>query len=271
MTIAGILLAGLAGVGIGYGVGYYQAYGRIGRADGKNAAELERAVAELDAFGYTVAHDLKNPLSGIMGYTAVLLADVEAMDAPPPDMHQSLKAIERHSQHMVNIIEGLLLLARARSRDEVDIQPVDLAGAARAALERLSYMVEEHEASITLADGDWPLALGYPAWVEALWANYLSNAIKYGGEPPQVTLGASLEPGGMVRCWVRDNGPGIPPEKQAGLFEPFARLEGAPAEGHGLGLSIVRRITARLGGAVGVESIPGQGCTFWFTLPPLAE
>jgi two-component system, sensor histidine kinase and response regulator len=102
-----------------------------------------------------------------------------------------------------------------------------------------------------------------------VWVNYLSNAIKYGGPQPVVTLGAEELPGGFVRCWVQDSGPGLSAEQQAQLFTPFTRLHTASAPGHGLGLSIVQRIVTRLGGEVGVESAPGQGSRFFFTLPAL--
>jgi signal transduction histidine kinase len=111
--------------------------------------------------------------------------------------------------------------------------------------------------------------LGYAAWIEEVWANYLSNAIKYGGDPPMITLGSDLPTPGCARFWVRDNGPGLSPNQQSLLFMPFTRLHTGRAEGHGLGLSIVRRIIERLGGSAGVESIPGHGATFFFTLPIL--
>jgi signal transduction histidine kinase len=121
--------------------------------------------------------------------------------------------------------------------------------------------------------------MGYAPWVEEVWVNYLSNAIKYGGKPPQVELSATLfstscASGGemrenMVYFWVRDNGDGLTPDDQARLFTPFTRLDQIRARGHGLGLSIVRRIVEKLGGQVGVQSTgePGQGSTFFFTLP----
>ena len=99
--------------------------------------------------------------------------------------------------------------------------------------------------------------------------NYLSNALKYGGEEPQIELGATPEATGMVRFWIRDHGKGLTPEEQAQLFVPFRRLGKKGAEGHGLGLSIVQRIVEKLGGEVGVDSegLPGRGSTFRFTLP----
>ncbi|MEA3341114.1 MAG: ATP-binding protein [Chloroflexota bacterium] len=102
-------------------------------------------------------------------------------------------------------------------------------------------------------------------------ANYISNAIKYGGRPgervlPRIELGFD-ELTKKVRFWVRDNGPGLTPEEQSRLFTPFTRLDQARAKGHGLGLSIVQRIVEKMDGQTGVESAPGQGSVFFFTLP----
>ncbi|MEW5960997.1 MAG: ATP-binding protein, partial [Chloroflexota bacterium] len=113
--------------------------------------------------------------------------------------------------------------------------------------------------------------MGYAPWVEAVWTNYISNAIKYGGRPPHVELGAEVQPGGMVEFWIKDNGDGLSAEEQRRVFAPFTRLSQVSTEGHGLGLSIVQRIVEKLGGQVGVKSEgkPGQGCTFSFFLPQL--
>ena len=129
-------------------------------------------------------------------------------------------------------------------------------------------MIEEYQAQIRYPQ-HWPVALGHAPWIEEVWTNYLSNGIKYGGQPPRLQLGATACSDGMIRFWVRDNGPGLTPEEQAQLFMPFTQLDQARALGHGLGLSIVRRILEKLGGQVGVESegVPGEGCRFWFTLP----
>ncbi len=113
----------------------------------------------------------------------------------------------------------------------------------------------------------WPKALGHGPWVEEIWANYISNAIKYGGKPPCVELGFDRRDEDTVRFWVRDNGKGITEEDQARLFKPFLRLSEAGIKGHGLGLSIVERIAKKLGGKVGVESQIDQGSLFYFTLP----
>jgi signal transduction histidine kinase len=134
------------------------------------------------------------------------------------------------------------------------------------AQDRLADLIGEHQADIILPDA-WPTALGRGPWVEEVWVNYISNAIKYGGSPPRVELGATRQAGGTVRFWVRDNGPGLTPEEQARLFRSFERLDRVRAKGHGLGLSIALRIVEKLGGQVGVDSQVGQGSVFSFTLP----
>jgi signal transduction histidine kinase len=139
-------------------------------------------------------------------------------------------------------------------------------------------MIQEYQAEISLP-AKWPLALGHAPWVEEVWANYLSNALKYGGRPPRLELGAELLPNvassditSRLACfWVRDNGRGLTSSEQARLFTPFERLSQAQIGGHGLGLSIVKRIVEKLGGTVGVASETGQGSTFFFTLPASAK
>ena len=115
----------------------------------------------------------------------------------------------------------------------------------------------------------WPIVLGHRQWIEEVWVNYLSNALKHGGRPPRVELGSEPQFNGSVRCWVRDNGPGIASTDQARIFKRFARAGSTRVQGHGLGLSIVQRIVEKLGGEVGVESSqgPGEGCLFYFELP----
>jgi signal transduction histidine kinase len=131
---------------------------------------------------------------------------------------------------------------------------------------RLDYMLKEYGAELILPTS-WPVALGYAPWIEEVWANYLSNAIKYGGQPPRLEVGATPQADGMVRFWVRDNGAGLTLAEQSHLFTPFTKLNRVRAKGHGLGLSIVQRIVEKLGGQVGVESQVGQGSLFYFSLP----
>jgi len=228
--------------------------------------ELEARNEELDAFVHTVAHDLKGPLVPLVCYAEMLEKDYASL--PGQKLREYSRVIAQHGFKMGSIIDELLLLAEVRKMEEVTIEPLDMASIVVEAQGRVAYLIEEHQAEIISAD-TWPVALGYGPWVVEVWVNYLSNAIKYGGWPPRVELGATGQADGMVRFWVRDNGPGLTPEEQARLFTPFTQLAQVRAKGHGLGLSIVRRIVEKSGGQVGVESEVGRGSVFTFTLPGL--
>jgi PAS domain S-box-containing protein len=225
-------------------------------------AEREQMILELDAYAQTVAHDLKNPVAILMGYSE-LLANPEALE--PHEIVLSARTIHQAAAKMSRIIEELLLLASVRNKQELRIESLDMQMVAGEALKRLEYMLETAGATVIQEDR-WPDSVGYAPWVEEVWANYISNAVKYGGSPPSIELGGTLRDG-VAYYWVRDNGPGIPADLQAKLFEPFSRLNPTKAEGHGLGLSIVKSIITKLGGDVGAVSSPGQGSEFYFTLP----
>lgn len=222
---------------------------------------LQASNEDLRIFSRTVAHDLKNPIGGILG-----LCDLwELKGIIPEELQEDVQKMRRMAGKMRDIIESLLLLAGVRQA-EIMPEPLDMARIVAAAQERLAPMAAEYEAMIELPD-QWPVALGYAPWIEEVWANYLSNALKYGGQPPHIQLGATVQPGNMVQFWVKDNGPGLTPEEHAQLFTPFVRVTRRQVEGHGLGLSIVQHIAEKLGGRAGVESKNGEGCKFYFLLP----
>ncbi len=229
----------------------------------QRTAELQARNEELDAFAHTVAHDLKNPLGLVVGFAEALEEDRATV--PNEELTRHLRTIARNVRKASSIVDGLLLLAELRKM-EVQARPLDMVSIVAEAQQQLAHMIEEYQAEIVVPE-TWPVALGYGLWVEGVWVNYLSNAIKYGGQPPRVELGATVQLDGMVRFWVRDNGPGLAPEEQAQLFTPFTRLDQVRTKGHGLGLSIVWRIVEKLDGQVGVESEVGRGSTFSFTLP----
>jgi signal transduction histidine kinase len=229
--------------------------------------ELGTQNAELDAFAHTVAHDLKTPLTSLIGYSELL--EKRRAQLSEEGLVQRLNTIAASGRKMTNIIDALLLLVSVRKRDEVELKSLDMAAIVSEVKGRLGDLIAEHQAEISTPT-TWPVVAGYGPWVEEVWANYLSNAVKYGGCPPRIEVGATTQEDGFVRFWVRDSGRGLTSEQCARLFVPFERLEQARVEGHGLGLSIVQRIVSKLGGQVGVESdgVPGQGCTFYFTLAP---
>lgn len=235
-------------------------------------AEQERdmAMAELDAFAHTVAHDLKSPLSILTGYSNLL---VELYDSFGPDeIRNMLLLIEQCSFKMVKIVDELLLLASTRTPHEFATEPLAMPEVIAEALIPLKLSIEERQAKVVLVSPEsWPKAMGHAAWVEEIWSNYISNAIKYGGTPPHIELGASQESESHVRFWVRDNGAGLTPEQTKQLFKPYIRINEVRAQGHGLGLSIVQRIVQKLGGTVDVQSRLGEGSVFSFTLPAVTD
>lgn len=230
---------------------------------------LEERIKELDAFAHTVAHDLKNPLAAVIGY--VQLIESLNMGALPENARAALAVISQNSYKMSSIIDELLMLASVRNMNDIAIGPLMMGRIINDTTTRLSRLIDSSGAEISLPQR-WPVAQGYGPWIEEVWANYISNAIKYGGAPPRIELGADRlvddDQRPCIRFWIRDNGRGMTEAQRGQLFREFSRLDQHRSlEGHGLGLSIVQRIVNKLGGSVGVESTLGSGSTFSFTLP----
>ncbi|MDF3128291.1 hybrid sensor histidine kinase/response regulator [Kiritimatiellaeota bacterium B1221] len=217
----------------------------------------------LDAYARTVAHDLKNPLNLILNF-AKFIQDEDILTGVPKD---DLGRIVDSAEQMNHIIQDLLLLAQLRKED-VHMVQVNMDAVIRHSLDRLHLEIKKHHVDLEMPTS-WPDAIGISSWVQAVWVNYISNAIKYGGEPRKVKLSwekVAHQPG-TIRYRVEDNGVGVPPEHQAKIFDEFTRVGGERSEGHGIGLSIVRRIIHRLGGEVEVSaSENGIGSCFSFTL-----
>ena len=224
---------------------------------------LQKQNDELNAFAHTIAHDLKNSASAVIGFAEIGM-DIYRQ-SEDTQLQEIFNNIARGGYKINTIIRELLLLANAQSGKSIPLTPLDMTGIIREAQTRLESLIEEHHAVI-ITPNSLPPAMGYAAWIEEVWLNYISNAIKYGGRPPHIEIGATPQSNNQIRFWVRDNGKGLSPELQKQLFTPFERLHQTDIEGHGLGLSIVRRIVERLGGQIGMTSEAGHGCTFYFTL-----
>lgn len=228
--------------------------------------ERGRLIADLNAFAHMVAHDLKTPLQSLAILTYMLEANLKKLEGAESALDITAQ-IRQTGEKANSIIMELLTLASLRSQ-EIKPAPLKMGAVVTEAVKRVTFLINETGAQVEQAE-EWPAALGHGPWVEEVWFNLISNALRYGGKPPRVTLGGERIPGGMARFWVRDNGNGIAPEDQGRLFQDFTQLNNMRALGHGLGLSIVRRIVEKLGGKAGVNSSgqPGEGSEFWFTLP----
>lgn len=228
--------------------------------------ELQTRNEELDAFAHTVAHDLKSPMGLIAGFGELLQNSHAKM--PPEQLRTILQTMTQSAFKAADIIESLLLLASTR-RQDIALVSLLMPEIVQEVHHRLADAIQASGANIRVTDmSTWPQALGHPPWVEAIWVNYLSNALKYSEGSPDIVLGAELQPDGRIRFYVRDNGPGLTAEEQKRLFTPFERLNNSRVSGNGLGLSIVNRLVERMEGEAGVISQPGQGSTFYFSLQP---
>jgi signal transduction histidine kinase len=227
-------------------------------------AELQAAVRELEAFGYTVSHDLRAPLRAMAGFTGFLLEEHgPSLDAQARDY---LRRIDAASRKMDVMIRELLTYSQL-SRLDVRRTRVGTAGVVREAVDGLATDARARQADVAVED-PLPDVLGDPLLLSQCVMNLLSNALKFvpAGRAPRVRVRAEPR-GARVRLWVEDNGLGIEPAHRERIFRVFERLhkqEDYP--GTGIGLAIVQRAAERMAGAVGLESVPGEGSRFWLEL-----
>jgi len=231
--------------------------------------EKEKLIEDLDAFSHTVAHDLKNMLGAIVTASDLIRSSFD--EYSKEELIELNSIIHSSATKTIHITRELLTLASIR-QEEINPQPVNMKRIISDSVARLKDMIDEKSAQLTMPD-TWPEVLGYEAWLEEIWTNFLSNAIKYGGTPPVIQFGWELLDSNKAKLWIKDNGKGISEAEIEVLYTKFTRLDlHKRIEGNGLGLSIVKRIVEKLNGEVGVESanIPGEGSRFYFVLP-LAE
>ncbi len=224
----------------------------------------EKLIEDLDAFAHTVAHDLRNSLSSIFSASEIMEEIIKLNDK---NLLCELSNLINHSANKsIQITHELLLLATT-DKTEVDRKPLDMAAIFREAKQQLAELIKNSNTEIT-EPANWPLSFGYAPWIEEVWSNYISNAIKYSGTPPKLEVGADILQNGNISFWVKDNGKGLTTDEQNRLFKKFVRLHPQKADGYGLGLSIVKKIVEKLEGKVGVESNnDGTGSKFYFILP----
>jgi len=226
--------------------------------------QLERTREEFVA---NVSHELRTPLSLIKGYVETLL---DGARNNPEVAERFLKIIERNTHRLDLLIQDLLTISALESgRIKLNMQPVDLRAVADKVLGDLHAKAENK--NVKLVNDLPPLATTADAnRLDQVFANLVDNAIKYGRANGTVTVGGKKLDAGRLELFVRDDGPGIPAESLPRVFERFYRVDKARSRdqgGTGLGLSIVKHIVQAHGGEVRVESEPGKGATFCFTLP----
>jgi PAS domain S-box-containing protein len=229
----------------------------------ERTAQLEAANKELEAFSYSVSHDLRAPLRAVDGFSQAVLDDYASQ--LPEDCARYLRRIRAGAQKMGNLIDDLLTLSRL-SRAPLGKRRVDTGILVKGVLEDLQSL--PHARQVDVRIGELPSCLCDPALLKQVWINLLSNALKYTlkKETPVVEIGCTRQPEGDV-YFVRDNGTGFDMRYANKLFGVFQRLHRAEDyEGTGVGLAIVQRIIQRHGGRVWAEAEVDRGATFYFTL-----
>jgi signal transduction histidine kinase len=228
----------------------------------KTEAELRRSNAELERFAYVSSHDLQEPLRMVTSY--VQLLEKRYKNKLDQDADDFIYFAVDGAKRMQNLINDLLAYSRVDSRTK-PFQPVNMENALRVAVNNLSVAINENEAVIT--NGPLPTVMADEGQIIQVFQNLLSNAVKFhGSQPPKVHVSALKKAGEWIFA-VQDNGIGIEPQYFERIFEIFQRLHGHEYPGTGAGLSIAMRIVERHGGRIWLESRPGIGSTFYFSIP----
>ena len=263
---------------------------RAGQLEGlvtERTAELTATNKQLEAFVYSIAHDLRAPLRSMQGFSTMLVEEAGA--ALSETGRDFANRINKSAQFMDTLLLDLLAFSRI-SQQRIELTSVNLENLVQFMLSGLEKQIQEKNARVETV-GPWPEVLGHDATLGQVLVNLVNNALKFvpPNVPPLIRLRAEERPGRMngsmdqwmsepsaihpppppeawIRVWVEDNGIGIASDHQNEVFKLFTRLHGEIYPGTGLGLAIVEKGIERMGGRVGVESTPGHGSRFWFEL-----
>lgn len=229
----------------------------------ERTAKLQETIGELEAFSYSVSHDMRAPLRAMSRYAEVLLLDAgKKLDACE---NQYLERIVASSKRLDALIQDALTYSRV-SQVQLELTSVDLAPLINGIIEQYPAL-QSDKAEVTCKTPLLP-ALAHDASLTQCLSNLIANAVKFVEPGVRPSISIWTEPmNSEVRICVRDNGIGIAPEDQHRIFDMFARIHSEKLyEGTGIGLAIVRKAAERMGGTVGVESQLGKGSTFWIQL-----
>jgi two-component system CheB/CheR fusion protein len=232
-------------------------------------AQLASSRGEMEAFTYTVAHDLRAPLRAMHGFSHVLLEDYKGR-VFDDEAQSALRRIMEASRRMDVLIQDLLAYSQL-SRESIVLEPIELDPLVEGVLQDLAAESEDRKAEIRV-EGPLPKIPGHTTTVTQVITNLVSNAVKFvaPGVRPKVLIRAESR-GDRRRIWFEDNGIGIAPEFHSRIFRVFERLhKSEDYRGTGIGLAIVARAMGRMGGETGVESELGRGSRFWIEFPELS-
>jgi signal transduction histidine kinase len=237
-------------------------------ADASVIAASDAANRAKSEFLATMSHELRTPLNAIGGYAELI--DVGIAGPVTPEQHDYITRIRAAQQHLLGIITDLLNYSRiAAGQITCEEQPVDVGAVATHALEMVALQARARSITVQLCPcPDDLVALADAQKVEQIVLNLLSNALKFAPTGGIVRVRCDRQ-GDVVTLSVTDNGPGIPVDKHAAVFEPFVQVGrslATPQQGTGLGLAISRDLARAMCGDLTLESVPGQGATFTLSL-----
>lgn len=249
-----------------------------------NELALQEATRRYDTFLSLASHELRNPLTGVIGYLHLALKHLGALEQQGGRVPATEERVQRIHQHLDSALQSahtldrmigdLLDVARVRADQLVVVmRPCNLAEIVRRAVAEVKARAAERTLVLALPKGEDVPVLADADRIGQVVTNYLSNALKYSPSERPVEVRLAIE-GSLARVAVRDEGPGLSPEEQARLWQRFSRVPGIAVQDNrgdfganlGIGLYLCREIMQRHHGHVGVESTPGHGSTFWFTL-----
>ena len=260
------------GLSLSIGITYAPLFGSDGRlaniiANVRDITNFRRAQEMQNVFISTVSHELKTPVALIKGYAGTLRREDASWN--PEVIRDGLAVIEEESDRLTELIENLLAASKLRAQQmRLDIGDVRLDALAARAVERFSTQTTRHRFVLSFPP-EFPVVQGDEVRLRQVLDNLVSNAIKYSPDGGDIEVGGYADPY-TATVFVRDQGVGISEADQEHIFERFFRVDGAlsrKTQGTGLGLYLAKAIVEAHGGSIGLESRPGAGTTFYFTLP----